>query len=95
MISRWSLWSRGPPRGHLAAIGCSGFDVEFNNYNIFGDDPMSLTSLLQGVPKLWAKGRLPFTHILQTFNKLTLIDQSRHTLLLTKDTPLFKSQKGY
>ena len=40
--------SRGIPKHHLSAKGCPGFIVEFNNYSISGDDPMSLTSLLHG-----------------------------------------------
>ena len=37
-----------PPRVHLAAKRCLGFVVEFNNfnnYNITGHKPMSLTTL--------------------------------------------------
>ena len=46
------LLRRGPPRGHLAAKGYPEFVVEFNNYSINADDdPMSLTSLLHGVPQ--------------------------------------------
>ena len=42
-----SLWlSRETPKHHLAGKGCPGFVVEFNTYNISGDDLMSLTSLL-------------------------------------------------
>ena len=37
-----------PPRGHLAAKGCPEFIVEFNNYSINVEDPMSLTSFLHG-----------------------------------------------
>ena len=40
-----------PSKGHLAAKGCPGFVVEFNNYSINVDDPMSLTSLLHGAPQ--------------------------------------------
>ena len=40
------------PRGHLATKGCPAFVVEFNNYSIKVDDPMSLTSLLHGEPHL-------------------------------------------
>ena len=39
----------------MAAKGCPGFVVEFN-YSIIGDDPMSLTSLLHGVPNCTAVG---------------------------------------
>ena len=39
-----------PPRVYLAAKRCLGFVVKFNIYIISGDYPMSLTSLLQGVP---------------------------------------------
>ena len=39
----------------MAAKGCPGFVVEFN-YSIIGDDPMSLTSLLHGVPNCTAAG---------------------------------------
>ena len=35
--------SRGPSSGHLGANGCPGFVVEFKNYSINVDDPMSLT----------------------------------------------------
>ena len=34
--------SREPPRVHLAAKDCLGFVVEFDNYSISGDDPISL-----------------------------------------------------
>ena len=44
------LKSKGPPKVKLAAKGCIGFVVEFNIYIVSGDYPMSLTSLLQGVP---------------------------------------------
>ena len=42
----------GPPKGNLAAKSCPGFVVEFNDYSINLDDPMSLTSLLHGAPQL-------------------------------------------
>ena len=45
------LHSRGLPRGYLAAKGCPGLVVEFNNYSINFDGPMSLTSLLHGAPQ--------------------------------------------
>ena len=48
------LRSRRPPRGHLVATGCPEFVVEFNNYSINVDDPMSLTSLLHGAPHIYA-----------------------------------------
>ena len=41
MTSRWS-----------AAKGCPGFVVEFDNYSINLDDPMSLTSLLHAAPQI-------------------------------------------
>ena len=37
----------------VPAFGCPGFVLEFNNYSINLDDPMSLTSLLHGAPQLW------------------------------------------
>ena len=46
-----SLWSKEPPKDHLAFFGCSRFVMEFNTYNFTGDKShMSLTSLFQGVP---------------------------------------------
>ena len=45
-----SLLHREPAEHHLAAKGCPGFVVEFNTYNISGDDPMSLISLLHEMP---------------------------------------------
>ena len=48
-----SRWSSAEQRGHLAAKGCPVFVMEFINYSINLDDPMSLTSLLHGVPQFW------------------------------------------
>merc|ERR1712215_637151 len=45
-----SLRSRGPPEDHLGAHGCAGFVMQFNIYNIYVDDLMSLISLLYGMP---------------------------------------------
>ena len=36
----------------MAAWGCLGFVLEFNTYNISGDDDMSLTSLLHRAHQL-------------------------------------------
>ena len=36
----------------MAVKGYPRFVVEFNNYSISWDDPMSLTSVLHGVPQL-------------------------------------------
>ena len=43
------LFYREPVKDHLAAsgrVGCLWFALEFDTYNISGDDPMSLISLL-------------------------------------------------
>ena len=47
-----SLLCREPAEHRLAAKGCPGFVVEFNTYNISGDDHMSLTYLWQGAPHI-------------------------------------------
>ena len=56
LAAKWALggalWSRGPARGHLAAKGCPGFVVKFNNYSITGYDPVSLTSLWHRAPRI-------------------------------------------
>ena len=41
-----------PPRGHLIGKVCPGFVVEFSKCCTIGDESMSLTSLLQGVPQI-------------------------------------------
>ena len=37
---------RGPSSGHLAAKGCPVFVVEFNDYNIIGDESISAEDCL-------------------------------------------------
>ena len=46
------LCSREPLNDYLVAKGCPGFVVEFNDYSINVDDPMSLTLILHGAPQL-------------------------------------------
>ena len=36
----------------MAAFGCLGIVVDFNNYSIIVDDLLALTSFLNGVPQL-------------------------------------------
>ena len=38
--------------GNFAARDCPGYVVEFDNYSITWDDPMSANSVLQEVPKM-------------------------------------------
>ena len=51
------VFHRGPPRGHMAAKGCPGFVVDFNNCSINVDDSMSLISLLHEVLQLYITWR--------------------------------------
>ena len=37
--------SKGPPTDHLAAKGCPGFVVEFDNYSINYNDPIAYLTL--------------------------------------------------
>ena len=46
------LLCKGPPIDHLASNGCPGIVVDFNNYSIIVDNPVSLTSLFHGAPHL-------------------------------------------
>ena len=47
------LWSKIPPKGELAARDYPEYVVEFNNYNITGDNTMPLTTFLHGAPPLF------------------------------------------
>ena len=72
------LESREPLRDPLAAKGCPGFVVEFNNYSITGDDPMSLTSLL---PVSTNKNSIHSKALVLSSKHISVPDQSNRILI--------------